>query len=117
MKYGDKPFSTGNVPDFGEHHYAAVNVDLQAASNHPTLVLKFPDSLAGKNSDDSSAPIYQTLISGVDAPIYQPLKKSPEFRAEKASKGVGASVYQPPNNGVAASIYETLNNIPKPPQA
>ena len=128
MKYGNQPLSTGNVPDFEKHHCAAVN-DLRASSNHSAVVLKFPDSLEGKNSEDGSAPIYQTLISGVDAPIYQPLNsgidapiyqplnKSKKVRDEKASEGVGVADYQPPNNGVATSIYETLNNIPKSSEA
>lgn len=128
MKRGDQTCSTGNVPCFEGHHYAAVN-DLHASNNHSAVVLKFPDSLEGKNSVGFAAPIYQTLISGVDvpiyqplnsgvdAPIYQPLNKSPGVRPERASEGVAKSVCQPANNGVAESIYQTLNNKPKSSEA
>lgn len=121
MKRGDQTCSTGNVPHFKGHHYECVN-DLHASSNHSAVVLKFPDSREGKNNVGFAAPIYQTLISGVDVPIYQPLNggvyvpiyqplnKSPGVRAEKASEGVAESVCQPPNNGVATSIYQTLTS-------
>lgn len=129
MKRGDQTCSTSNVPCFEGHHYAAVN-DLRASNNQSAVVLKFPDSLEGKNSVGFAAPIYQTLISGVDvpiyqalnsgvdAPIYQPLNKSPGVRPEKASEGVNESVCQPPNNGVTESIYHlTLNlRLQKPRQ-
>ena len=131
MKSGDQAFPTGNVRDYGEHNYATVN-DLHASNNHSPVVLKFPNPPAGKNSEDVTAPIYQTLSSGDDAPIYQPLKtgvdapiyqplnsnrKSPEVQAEKTSEGNAAPVYQSPSNGVTVSIYQTLNNIPKASKA
>ena len=89
MRCVDQAFSTGNVPDFGEHNYPADN-DLLASSNRSAVVLKFPESLAGKNSEDVGAPIYQTLIyqpinGGTDASINQPLnsnRKSSEVLAE-----------------------------------
>lgn len=111
MKCGDQAFSSGNVPDTQEHHYAAIN-GLHSSSNHSAVILKFPDSLAGKNSKYVAPPIYQTLESGVDAPIYQALnnnRKSPEVRAEKTSERKTTPVCQSPNDGVTASIYQTLN--------
>jgi len=131
MKSGDRAFPTGSVRDYGEHNYATV-YDLHASNNHSPVVLKFPNPPAGKNSEDVTAPIYQTLSSGDDAPIYQPLKtgvdapiyqplnsnrKSPEVQAEKTSEGNAAPVYQSPSNGVTVSIYQTLNNIPKASKA
>jgi len=131
MKSGDQAFPTGSVRDYGEHNYATV-YDLHASNNHSPVVLKFPNPPAGKNSEDVTAPIYQTLSSGDDAPIYQPLKtgvdapiyqplnsnrKSPEVQAEKTSEGNAAPVYQSPSNGVTVSIYQTLNNIPKASKA
>ena len=143
MKSGDRAFPTGSVRDYGEHNYATV-YDLHASNNHSPVVLKFPNPPAGKNSEDVTAPIYQTLSSGDDAPIYQPLKsgvdapiyqplksgvdapiyqplnsnrKSPEVQAEKTSGGNAAPVYQSPSNGVTVSIYQTLNNIPKASKA
>ena len=84
-KCGDQDFS-GNVhvpeANLGEHYYAAVD-DLRASTNHSAAVLKFPDSLAGKNNKDVAAPTYETLNSGVnvDASIYQNLNynTSPEI--------------------------------------
>ena len=96
MECGDRFFSS----DLGEKYYGAVN-DLQASSNHSAVVLKFPDSLVGKNSEDGAAPIYESLISN---------RKSPEVRVEKTSEGNEATVCQSPNNGVTAFIYETLNS-------
>ena len=86
MKSGDQAFPSGNVPD-PKHYYAAVK---DSSSNHPAAILKFPDSLAEKSSEDVAPPIYQTLDSGVDASIYQAL-------------------------GVDAHIYQALNNNRKPP--
>lgn len=89
MKRGDQAFSSGNVPDPLEHYYAAVNGP-HSSSNHSTVTLQFPDSIAEKNSEDVAPPIYQTLESGVNAPIYQAL-------------------------GVDAPIYQALNNNQKSP--
>ena len=104
MKCSDQAFPSGNVPDLQEHYYAAVN--------DPQL----PDPLAGKKSECVAPPIYQTLESGVDAPIYQALsnnRKSPEVRAEKTSERKATLVCQSPNDGVTAPIYQTLNNKPR----
>lgn len=89
MKRGDQAFSSGNVPDPLEHYYAAVNGP-HSSSNHSTVTLQFPDSIAEKNSEDVAPPIYQTLESGVNAPIYQAL-------------------------GVDAPIYQALNKNQKSP--
>lgn len=116
MECGDRAFSS----DLGEKYYGAVN-DLQTSSNHSAVVLKFPDSLVGKNSEDGAPPIYGKLSSGVDSPfslgsakpIYETLnsnRKSTEVRGEKISEGNAATVCQSPNNGVAAFTYQTLNN-------
>ena len=122
MKCGDQAFLSGNVPDPQEHYYAVVNGP-HSSSNHSPVVLKFPDSLAGKNSEDVAPPIYQSLESAVDAPVYQALgvdapiyqalnnnRKPPEARAERPSEGNATPVCRPPNDGVNASIYQTLNN-------
>ena len=122
MKCGDQAFSSDNVPDPQEHYYAAVNGP-HSSSNHSAVILKFPDSLAGKKCEDVAPSIYQTLKGGVDAPIYQALgvdapiyqalnnnQKSPEVRAEKTSEGKATPVCRSPNDGVNASIYQTLNN-------
>ena len=60
MTSGNQAFSSGNVLDLQEHYCAAVN-DLHSPSNHSAVVLKFPDSLAGKNSEDVAIPTYQRL--------------------------------------------------------
>lgn len=86
MKSGDQAFPSGNLPD-PEPYYAAVK---DSSSNQPAAILKFPDSLAEKNSEDVAPPIYQTLESGVDESIYQAL-------------------------GVDAPIYQALNNNRKSP--
>ena len=91
MKCCDQAFSAGNVPDFGEHSYAAYN-DLHPCSNHSGVVLKFPDSLAGKNSEDVAGPIYQTPDSGADTLIYQPI-----------NSGEDAPIYQPLNSNRKSS--------------
>ena len=91
MKCGDQAFSAGNVPDFGEHSYAAYN-DLYPSSNHSAVILKFPDSLAGKNSEDVAAPIYQKPDSGVDTLIYQPI-----------NSGGDGPIYQPLNSNRKSS--------------
>jgi len=91
MKCCDQAFSAGNVPDFGEHSYAAYN-DLHPCSNHSGVVLKFPDSLAGKNSEDVAGPIYQTPDSGADTLIYQPI-----------NSGGDAPIYQPLNSNRKSS--------------
>ena len=112
MKCSDQAFPSGNVPDLQEHYYAAVN-----DPHSPVVVIfKLPDSLAGKKSECVAPPIYQTLESGVDAPIYQALNnnpKSPEVRAEKTSGRKATLVCQSPNDGVTAPIYQTLNNKPR----
>lgn len=71
MKCGDQPFSSSNVPA----RQAAAN-DPYSSSSHSAVILKFPGSLAGKNIEDVAPPIYQTLESGVDAPIYQALNNN-----------------------------------------
>ena len=120
MECGDRAFSS----DLGEKYYGAVN-DLQTSSNHSAVVLKFPDSLVGKNSEDGAPPIYGKLSSGVESPFSLPLKsgsakpiyerlnsnrKSTEVRVEKTSEGNAATLCQSPNNGAAAFTYQTLNN-------
>ena len=111
MKCGDQAFSSGiyNVPDCGEHNYAAVN-DMHASSDHPVVVLKFPDSLAGKNGEDVASPIYHALKSG-DAPINQPINSGVDALIyQTLESGVDAPVNQSINSGVDAPIYQTLES-------
>ena len=115
MKCGDPAFSSGYVADPQEYYYADVD-DPHSSSNHSAVILKFPDSLASENSEYVAPSIYQTLESGVDAPIYQALnnnRKSPEVRAEKTSERKATLVCQSPNDGVTHSIYQTLNHTLK----
>lgn len=110
MKCGDQPFSSSNVPARQEHYYAAAN-DPYSSSSHSAVILKFPGSLTGKNIEDVAPPIYQTLESGVDAPIYQALnnnRKSSEVWAENTSEGKATHVCRSPNDGVNASIHKHL---------
>lgn len=120
MKCGDQPFSSSNVPARQEHYYAAAN-DPYSSSSHSAVILKFPGSLTGKNIEDVAPPIYQTLESGVDAPIYQALgveapiyqalnnnRKSSEVWAENTSEGKVTHVCRSPNDGVNASIHKHL---------
>ena len=120
MECGDRAFSS----DLGEKYFGAVN-DLQTSSNHSSVVLKFPDSLVRKNSEDGATSFYEKLSSGVDSPLSLPCnsgsakptyeslnsnRKSPEVRVEKTSEENAAAGCQSPNNGVAAFTYQTLNN-------
>ena len=106
MKCGNQAFSAGSVPDFREYNYVTAN-DPLASSSCSGVVLKFPDSLAGKTSDDVASPVYQALQSGVDAPIYQPVNSgadAPNYQPlnsnrkspEKTSEGNAATVCNHP---------------------
>ena len=69
----------------GEHYYEAVN-DLHVSTDHSAAVLRFPDSLAAKNTEDVTTPTYEKINCGdnVDASTYQNLNsdlKSSEIRA------------------------------------
>lgn len=69
--------------NLGENYYEAVD-DLHVSTNHSAAVLKFPDSLAAKDTEDVAT--YETLNCGVnvDASSYQHLTsdlKSTEIRA------------------------------------
>ena len=70
--------------NLGENYYEAVD-DLHVSTNHSAAVLKFPDSLVAKNTEDVATSTYETLNCGinVDASTYQHLisdLKSSEIR-------------------------------------
>jgi len=110
MKCGNQAFSTGSVPDWGQHNFTAAN-DLLAASIDPGLVLKFPNPQAGKSSGDVASPIYQTLESKVHAPIYQPINSGVDAPIyQPINSGVNAPIYQPINSGADAPIYQPINS-------
>lgn len=80
-KWGDQAFSSGNMSDenLGEHYYEAIN-DLSFSTNHSAAVLRFPDSLAAKKTEEVPTPTYETFNSGVnvDESTYQNLDSDPK---------------------------------------